>query len=125
MIAKDKDSLICDLAETYQVYDMHNYEVGFIAVLVFGLPQESRIKKSLSNQKVTFKDVMLAGIFDVLNQIRWMLAGNKHAPKPISVLDKLLEEEKEKAISFMDEQAFEMEWERITGASHGKWNDIR
>ena len=40
--------MICDLGETYQIYDYKSYPVSLIATLAVGLGPESRIKRYLS-----------------------------------------------------------------------------
>ena len=43
MIAIDEDALICDLAETYQIYDYRRLPVQTVAVFSLGLRDNSRI----------------------------------------------------------------------------------
>ena len=44
MIRFDEDALICDLAETYHIYDYRSLPVKLVATLSAGLRDDSRIK---------------------------------------------------------------------------------
>ena len=44
MIRLDRDALICDLAETYHIYDMRSLPLQTVATLSAGLRDDSRIK---------------------------------------------------------------------------------
>lgn len=44
MIQTDEDALICDLAETYQIYDYRQLPAYQVAVFSYGLRDDSRIK---------------------------------------------------------------------------------
>lgn len=71
MLATDRDSLECDLAETYGVLEMEALPVRKLAVLSFGLRDNSRIKMKLAGMKVSMDRLMLAGCFDMLSWLRW------------------------------------------------------
>lgn len=45
MVAEDEDALICDLAETYQIYDYRSLPLQKVAVFCAGLRENSRIKR--------------------------------------------------------------------------------
>lgn len=47
MIAKDEDALICDLAETYRIFDYRSLPLKTVATFSVGLRENSRIKMSL------------------------------------------------------------------------------
>ena len=53
MIKTDEDALICDLAETYQIYDYKSLPAYMVATFSVGLRENSRIKMKLSNQPIT------------------------------------------------------------------------
>lgn len=71
MLATDRDSLLCDLAETYGIYDLEALPVRTLAVLSFGLRDNSRIKMKLAGMETDFDRLILAGCFDALSWIRW------------------------------------------------------
>ena len=52
MLKTDEDALICDLAETYHIYDWQSYPLGLIATLAAGLRDDSRIKMRLAGCRV-------------------------------------------------------------------------
>lgn len=66
------------------------------AVLACGLPPESRVKSKKNNCPLNTTDTILAGIFDGLNNLMYMMSGKRHRKKPESLLDKLLNTEKTK-----------------------------
>lgn len=71
MIATDEDALICDLAETYQIYDYRRLPLKMVAVFSFGLRENSRIKMKMNDIEVPFETMLLAGIQDKLNVLIW------------------------------------------------------
>lgn len=71
MIATDEDALICDLAETYQIYDYRRLSLKMVAVFSFGLRENSRIKMKMNDIEVPFETLLLAGIQDKLNVLIW------------------------------------------------------
>lgn len=73
MLATDEDALLCDFAETYGVYDLEALPVEKLAVLSFGLRDDSRIKLKMAGAKMSIERSLLAGCFDILNWIRWSM----------------------------------------------------
>jgi hypothetical protein len=71
MVATDEDALICDLAETYQIYDYRRLPLKMVAVFSFGLREDSRIKMKMNDIEVPFETLLLAGIQDKLNVLIW------------------------------------------------------
>ena len=49
MIKTDEDALICDLAETYQIYDYKSLPAYMVATFSVGLRENSRIKMKLND----------------------------------------------------------------------------
>lgn len=88
MISKDRGALICDLAETYQIYDMKRFPCSYIAILASGLGEDSRIKRKLSGAKIPLNTMLLAAILDRVNDLCWMQTkdGQKGRKRPKSVL---------------------------------------
>lgn len=66
MIGSHRDLLICDLAETYQIYDYHRVPVKILGTLVSGLGPDTRIGMKLSGRKAPMDVVLLAKIYDGL-----------------------------------------------------------
>ena len=71
MVATDEDALICDLAETYQIYDYRRLPLKMVAVFSFGLREDSRIKMKMNDIGVPFETLLLAGIQDKLSVLIW------------------------------------------------------
>ena len=102
MIKKDEDSLICDLAETYQIYDYRQLPANLVAVFSVGLRENSRIRMSLSDEKLTIEQTMLAGLLDRLSILLWSKTrdGQKGINQPKSIIESVNEKPKEKITSF-------------------------
>lgn len=91
MIKIDEKALICDLAETYQIYNYRQLPPSQVAIFCIGLRDDSRIKMKLSGAKVTPNILLLSGIVDRLNLLLWSKTkdGLKGINKPKSILDDL------------------------------------
>lgn len=91
MIQTDEDALICDLAETYHIYDYKRLPLTRVAIFAIGLKDDSRIKMKMSGQLVSMEILLLAGISDRLSVLLWRqtLDGQKGRNKPSMVLDTL------------------------------------
>ena len=85
-----------------------------MAILVYGLPDNSRLKMKILNSKMEIKDYLLAGIFDRLTLL--VYANTKDAQKgrnkPKMLLD-TIEKSKDNVSSFNSSKDFEKEKERI------------
>ena len=71
MINENEDALICDLAETYHIYDYRSLPARTVATLAVGLRNDSRIKMHLSGEPLTFEQLMMVKIYDLLNWLAW------------------------------------------------------
>nr|DAP24885.1 MAG TPA: protein of unknown function (DUF5361) [Caudoviricetes sp.] len=110
MIDTDEDALICDLAETYHIYDYRQLPAYKVAVFSVGLRDNSRIKMQMSQQKAPFDTLLLAGVLDRLSILTWFKTkdGQKGNNRPISVVDKLIGEVQEsKEMVFASGEDFE------------------
>ena len=108
MIRADENALICDMAETYHVYDYKKMRPMQAAILACGLPDDSRIKRKLSGQKHTTQTVLLACIADSLRFIAWTKTkdAQKNMNRPKSILEELMTEPEQYA-SFDSIEAYE------------------
>ena len=77
MIATDEDALLCDLAETYGIFDLNALPVETLAALSFGLRENSRIKRKMSGALEVDEMELLAVIADNLTVIRSALLGQE------------------------------------------------
>lgn len=89
MIKKHEDALICDLAETYHIYDYRQLPPSRVAVFALGLRDDSRIKMKISGQVVPIERLLLAGISDRLSTLVWFQTedGQKGKNRPIMLAD--------------------------------------
>lgn len=96
MINTDKDALLCDLAETYSIYDIKAHPVTRVALFSVGLRDDSRIKMKMSGSRITSDLILLASAVDRLSLLVWGNTedGQKGRNKPMSILDALLNPEK-------------------------------
>lgn len=90
MLSFDRDALICDLAETYHVYDYRALPVMTLAALASGLRPDSRIKLKMANIKETSSEVLLIQIFDLLQMMRYQWFATKKDPPPKLLSDVLI-----------------------------------
>ena len=96
MIALDEDALICDFAETYQIYDYKQLPLNEVAVFAYGLRDDSRIKQIMSDKIVPLETTLLASIVDRLSLSLWLQTkdGQKGVNRPASIADQLIKRDK-------------------------------
>lgn len=75
MIALDEGALICDFAETYQIYNYKALPVSLAATLAVGLRDDSRIKLKRNGQLVSNTDVLLSVVADRLGVVCSWITG--------------------------------------------------
>lgn len=99
MMNLDEDALICDLAETYQIYDYKQLPLTQVAVFAYGLRDDSRIKQIMSNQIVPLETTLLASIVDRLSLSLWLQTkdGQKGVNRPASIAEMLTKNNKEES----------------------------
>src|SRR5699024_8269388 len=112
MIKTDEDALVCDLAETYQIYDYKQLPPTRVAVFAYGLKSESRIKMKMSGQVVPLETLLMARISDGLNTLIWFQTkdGQKGKNRPASMVDMLTNRKKESdkdVVTFSSGEDFE------------------
>lgn len=92
MIKLDEEALICDLAETYQIYDYKQLPLSKVAVFSCGLRENSRIKMKLAQQVVPFETLILASILDKLSVLLWTKTKDAEKGKnmPQMIMDELI-----------------------------------
>lgn len=89
MIATDEQALICDLAETYRIYNYRSLPAMLAATFCVGLRDDSRIKMKMAGFRISQKMSMIGMIADSLNLLIWIISGGKTAghPAPPSILE--------------------------------------
>lgn len=86
----DEDALMCDLAETYGIYDYTQLPLMKVAVFAYGLSDDSRIKRRFSNQSVTLDTLILASVYDQFNVLLYAFSNGK-GDQPLSLTDTLMD----------------------------------
>lgn len=91
-MVEDEDALLCDLAETYGIYNIESLPIKTVATLSIGLKGDSRIIMKMTGQKIDSQTIMLAAILDRLSFIAWSKTRDAQSGRnrPESVLNKLL-----------------------------------
>ena len=92
-MAVDRDAWICDLAETYRIFDYRALPVGLLATLSFGLREDSRIKQKMNGMKTSNSTMLLMLAVDCLRTLVWMNTadGAKNINRPKSLVEELIE----------------------------------
>lgn len=109
MIATDEDALICDLAETYQIFDYKQMPPSKVAIFAIGLKNDSRIKMKMVGAKVTMETTLLSFIADGINLLLWAKTkdGAKGINRPKAILSSLYEKDSEKVSTYVSGEDFE------------------
>lgn len=125
MISQDEDALICDLAETYGIFDYKALPVNLLATLSAGLGANSRSKMLAYGTGATRTELLLAACLDRLSLLWWAQTEDGHAnrnkPKSIfAIISGKPEEQKTDVQAFCSADDFIAKWESITGVRYGR-----
>lgn len=125
MIEEGEDDLICDLAETYGIFDYKSLPVQLVAVFSYGLREDARIWKKLTEVRNIDREIQV-NILDNLNWLVWAQTedGAYNRNKPESLYKKLFGKESDKQSeveSYTSPEEFKKAWERIR-KQHGNDN---
>lgn len=124
MITVGEDKLICDLAETYGIYEYRAHSPLYIGTLAAGLRDDSRIKMQMSGEKITISQLLAALTVDKLANLVWMQSkdGVKGRNKPASVVEQLRGSvKKPKEIHGFDSpEEFQKAWQNTGGEINGQ-----
>ena len=118
MLKTDQDALVCDLAETYHIYDYRSLPCKTVATFSCGLRNDSRIKMLVSGTEITTEEMLLSALVDNTKLLAWLQStdGVKGINRPNSLLEQLMRKENEKDIvTFSSGKEFNEEWKRLTG----------
>ena len=120
MIELNEDALICDLAETYHIYDYRSLPVKLAATLSAGLRDNSRIKLYASDLGASQDTILLAIIADRIEALRYGFSEDsaKKRNKPTPIAEAYLnvrEKEATEAVSFNTGAELEAALARIRG----------
>ena len=112
MLSVDRDAVICDLAETYNVSDYRSLPVTLLATLCAGLHDDSRIKMRMMGLRKIAPSFAFVQIADTLTVLLHALTGSKNKLKLYQdiMADK---QQKKKATGFSSIEEFEKARQRL------------
>lgn len=115
MISTDEEALICDMAETYGIFDIWSLPVKTLATLAAGLRDDARIKLIMNGLQLPINTMLSALIADRLAVLVWQqtIDGVKNINQPKSILDIILgreETENKDIMTFSSGREFEEAW---------------
>lgn len=123
MIAADKNALICDMAETYKVFDLRALPVPMLATLAAGLRDDSRIKIKLSGARAATDTLLFASIADALNFLAWAKTKaaqtGKNRPKPLLNAFMEVPQTHDEVTGYRTPEDFKAAWQRLGGEAIG------
>ena len=129
MINLGEDELICDLAETYNLFipsftsekfiDTQGRELlpSLVATLACGLSGDSRIKRKISKRTLDLNETLVAIIADRRGIIAWQRSkdGYKNRNRPKSIFEMLVGQDKKKdELEIFESQESFDEWYKRT-----------
>lgn len=129
MLACDRDALICDLAETYGVFDYRALPVHLLATLASGLREDSRIRRRMSGMKAPLNTLLIASAVDALHLLVWSRTkdGQKGRNRPKSVLDYITgrnhESRTNDTLKFRSAEEFNAAWQRAATTEVNRHGD--
>lgn len=90
-----------------------------VASLVFGLGENSRIKRKIAGQKLTLEQIILVRIYDEVAWLKWAQTkdGQHGTNRPEPLLQKLLQSDKKENEynGYASGDDFQKAWQEITG----------
>lgn len=96
LLARHKNAFICDLAETYQIYDWRQIPIRTLGILAAGLRYNSRVVLEESGEDYPLDTLILASIADTTRYLLYSLGAKKGDPLPPSIVESLRNEPDEK-----------------------------
>lgn len=120
MLGRCKDELICDMAETYHIFDYKSVPVPLLATLVSGLREDSRVKSRLSGLPISMNLFFMSAIYDKLAWLQWAKTedGSKGRNMPESITAKLMNldtKQESQYETFETGEDFKKAWKKIIG----------
>ena len=120
MLHTDRSALICDMAETYNIYNFVVYKPSYIATLACGLGDNSRIKKKLNGVRASTTDMLLSLLLDGINTLIWLQTEDARigTNRPKSVYKSIMGIEESTEYESVNIEDFEAEWLKRGGGKH-------
>ena len=87
------------MAQTYHIFNLESVPVPLLATLVWGLGDDSRIKRKAAGMKLDLDTMLNAAMLDRLTALVWMRSkdGAKGRNRPKSVLESLTKDNETEA----------------------------
>lgn len=117
MVSFDEQAFICDMAETYRIYDYRSLPVSLVATLAAGLRDNSRIKMKMAGINGTSEEILLSTIADRLGLILYIFGGGT-SKQPESITEKYYiktDKQESEYESFSSPEAFREAWNKAIG----------
>ena len=109
--------MICDLAETYQIYDYRGVPGRLLGILTAGLRENSRVGRIINGVRGDVSDVLLAQILDGVRFLCWAQTGDARKGKnyPKMVASEFFVSEDKNKVKSTSIDDFEKIRKKITG----------
>jgi hypothetical protein len=101
--------MICDLAETYQIYDYERVPARTLGILVSGLRHDSRVEMAKRGEDYPLDSMLLASIVDSVNTLIYGFFMKK-SDKPDSFVELLTRKDSEGQIEPFESGEEFMKW---------------
>lgn len=110
MLNLDEDAVICDLAETYQVYDWRSLPLTMVATFCCGLRANSRIMQKIRGEDYSTEEFLLMNISDALSILVWQNTkdGQKGINQPKMLTDLINKKKDNASFGFDSVEEFEL-----------------
>ena len=117
MLGSCRSELICDLAETYNIYDYHGVPVRLLGTLASGLGQNSRVAMKLSGNKAPLDTIILARMHDLLAAYVYSWSDKKSGQAPEPLVEMFIErpEPPKKYQGYASGEDFKAAWRKLVG----------
>ncbi len=117
ILAKDRNALICDLAETYQIYDYRRVPGKLLGILTAGLGPNTRIGHKVNGVRGDVAEVLLAQILDGVRWLCWAQTedAKKGRGRPQSVASDFFVSEDKNKVRKLTVDEFENIRKKVTG----------
>lgn len=101
--------MICDLAETYNIYDYKRLPATLVASFAANLHADSRIKMKLEGREVAINTLLLAAAVDRLTYLLWAQTedGAKGRNRPKQLVEEFTTKKEPEVASFKTGEEFE------------------
>lgn len=99
------------MAEYYHILDYKNHAPDYIAILLSGLRNESRVQMARSGQQAKIEHILLATIADELSGLLYARNGNTEKPQSLlAILINDKSKDEKKCLSFNNSESFKDWW---------------